>query len=105
MITNEHIAMSDEVTPTWYVAFEEPASLTPPGRRTVRATRTVHSEADGKEFARARCAEGLKVNAGTINPHLPKRAIPSTEVFRWLEEPRAQRHLMMVGELDTQTRN
>jgi hypothetical protein len=88
--------MPDDATPRWYVAVEEPGTLTPPGRRTVRATKTFHSEEEAKEFARAKCAEGLKVNAGTINPHWPKRAIPSTEVFRWLEEPRARRHLSVA---------
>ena len=85
--------MPDDATPRWYVAVEEPGTLTPLGRRTVRTTKTFHREEDAKEFAPAKCAEGLKVNAGTINPQLPKRAIPSTEVFRWLKEPRAQRHL------------
>jgi hypothetical protein len=29
----------------------------------------------------------LKVNAGTLNPHLPKRTIAPTQMLEWLEEP------------------
>jgi hypothetical protein len=31
-------------------------------------------------------AETRYVIAGTINPHLPKRTIPSTRMLEWLEE-------------------
>jgi hypothetical protein len=27
------------------------------------------------------------VTAGTLNPHLPKRTIASTQILKWLEEP------------------
>jgi hypothetical protein len=29
----------------------------------------------------------LKVSAGTLNPHLPKRTIAPAQMFEWLEEP------------------
>jgi hypothetical protein len=29
----------------------------------------------------------LKVNAGTLNPHLPKRTIAPTQMLEWLDEP------------------
>jgi hypothetical protein len=61
--------------PTWYVSFEVPKALKRPGRRTPRATETFESESEAKEFARSKYAAGLKINAGTINPHMPKRAI------------------------------
>jgi hypothetical protein len=32
-------------------------------------------------------AEGLNVNAGTLNPHLPKRMISSIQILDWLKEP------------------
>ncbi len=32
---------------------------------------------------------GLIVTAGTINPHLPRRAIPSEEIPAWLESGQA----------------
>jgi len=31
-------------------------------------------------------AETLYVNAGTINPHMPKRTLASTQMLEWLEE-------------------
>jgi hypothetical protein len=82
----ENISMTDSVKHTWYVAFEVPTSMSPPGRRGPRATETFPNESEAREFARKKFAEGLNVNAGTINPHLPKRAIASTEIHRWLEE-------------------
>ncbi|MGB8608433.1 hypothetical protein [Bradyrhizobium sp.] len=71
---------------TWYVAFEVPKPLKPRGRRVPRATETFESELEAKEFARAKYAAGLKLNAGTINPHSPKRAIAWTDIHRWIEE-------------------
>jgi hypothetical protein len=37
------------------------------------------------DFARTKFDGGLIVTAGTINPHLPRRAIPSGEIPAWLE--------------------
>jgi hypothetical protein len=71
---------------TWYVSFEVPKALKRPGRRIPRATETFQSESEAKEFARGKYAAGLKINAGTIIPHTPKRAIAWTDVHRWLEE-------------------
>ena len=48
------------------------------------------SEADAKAFARTKFEEGLIVNAGTINPHSPRRAIASGSIPRWLEETQEQ---------------
>ena len=33
-----------------------------------------------------RLTEGSNVNAGTLNPHLPKRTITSLEILDWLNE-------------------
>ena len=71
---------------TWYVSFEVPKALKRPGRRFPRATETFQSETEAKEFARAKYAAGLKINAGTINPEMPKRAIAWSDVHRWLED-------------------
>jgi hypothetical protein len=71
---------------TWYVAFEVPRTVKRPGRRIPRATETFQNESEAKEFARAKYADGLKINAGTINPQLPKRAIAWSEIHRWFSE-------------------
>jgi hypothetical protein len=78
--------MTGSVKKTWYVAFEVPAPANPVGRIRPRATEAFPNESEAREFARKKFAEGLNVNAGTINPHLPKRVIASNEIHRWLEE-------------------
>jgi len=45
---------------------------------------------EAKNFARAKFDEGLVVTAGTIIPHLPRRAIASASIPSWLEEGREQ---------------
>jgi hypothetical protein len=75
---------------TWYVAFELPKRMKPRGgRRVPRATERFQNEAEAKQFARVKYAAGLKINAGTINPHSPKRAIAWADIHRWFEEGRA----------------
>jgi hypothetical protein len=68
---------------TWYVSFKRP--LGPPRLHT-RSTETFPNEEEAKKFARTQLAETLYVSAGTINPHLPKRTIASTQILKWLEE-------------------
>ena len=67
---------------TWYVSFELPSEKRPPAR----ATETFPNEREARKFARAKMAEALYVNAGTINPHLPKRTIASSQMLEWLQE-------------------
>jgi hypothetical protein len=70
---------------TWYVSFEirERQSDRP---RPPRATETFRNEKDAKEFAKARLADGSDVNAGTLNPHVPKSTIAATQLLDWIEE-------------------
>jgi hypothetical protein len=82
--------MTDSAQNTWYVTFESPLALNPPGRRIPRVTETFPNESEAREFARKKFAEGLNVNAGTINPHQPKRVIASTGIHRWFEETGGQ---------------
>jgi hypothetical protein len=70
---------------TWYVVFAVPKTARRRGRRV---TETFENESQARQFARKKTAEGLLVNAGTINPHLPKRAIASTDIQRWIEGAR-----------------
>jgi hypothetical protein len=70
---------------TWYVTFEVPRSGTLVPRRNPNLTNTFETEAEARDFARAKFDSGLIVTAGTINPHLPRRAIPSEEIPAWLE--------------------
>lgn len=70
---------------TWYVTFEVPPDGTLSRRRHPRLTETFATEEEAKEFARTKFTSGLIVTAGTIIPHLPRRAIPSVEIPTWLE--------------------
>ena len=71
---------------SWYVTFEVPTRGTLQRRRCPRATKTFKSENEAKEFARAKFNEGLIVHAGTVNPHLPRRTIPSSDIPGWLDD-------------------
>jgi hypothetical protein len=53
-------------------------------RRSPRSTRTFETETEAKDFARTKFNDGLIVTAGTIVPHLPRRAIPSRSIPAWL---------------------
>jgi hypothetical protein len=75
---------------TWYVTFEIPWRGTAVRSRRSRLTQTFETETEAKNFARAKFDEGLVVTAGTIIPHLPRRAIPSGSVPSWLEEGQEQ---------------
>jgi hypothetical protein len=75
-----------EMQYAWYVTFEVHKRGTSQRRRSPRATKTFETEREAKEFARAKFNEGLIVHAGTINPHLPRRTIPSGDVPGWLDD-------------------
>jgi hypothetical protein len=74
--------MASKSQGTWYVSFEVPRGE----RSHARATETFPNEREAKKFARAKLAETLNVNAGTLNPHLPKRTIAAAQMLQWLEE-------------------
>jgi hypothetical protein len=69
----------------WYVSFETHKRGILRKRRNARVTRTFETETEAKDFARTKFDEGLVVFAGTLNPHLPKRLIPSGNIPQWLE--------------------
>jgi hypothetical protein len=71
---------------TWYVTFEVHKRGTLPKRRSPRETRTFESESDARTFAREKFNEGLIVFAGTLNPFLPRRLIPSSDIPPWIEQ-------------------
>ena len=76
--------MANKPQGMWYVSFELPRR----GKRSfARATETFPNEQEAKQFARAKLALTLNISAGTLNPHLPKRAIAPIEIPEWLEEP------------------
>jgi hypothetical protein len=68
----------------WFVSYDLPRRENK--RSHTRATETFLNEQEAMKFARAKLAETLFVNAGTINPHLPKRTVASARMPEWLEE-------------------
>ncbi len=73
-------------TSTWYVSYIASGDVF--GDRAHRATKTFASEGEAKQFARSKVAAGDQtLIAGTINPVLPKRVVPSASIFAWLDEP------------------
>ena len=77
------------MNPTWYVTFEVPRGGALVHRRNPRLSKTFETEAEARDFARTKFDEGLIVTAGTINPQLPRKAIPSQEIPAWLESGQA----------------
>jgi hypothetical protein len=67
----------------WYVSYTVQSSRSP--RRYARFTKTFDTEEHAKLFAREIVASGLRLIAGTINPHSPKRIVSTTEIATWLE--------------------
>jgi len=78
--------MAEGTNRTWYVSFEISRTESTRGKGGTRNTVTFPNESEAREFARRKFDEGLNVTAGTINPHLPKRTIASTQIHRWLGE-------------------
>jgi hypothetical protein len=79
--------MADRLKHIWYVSFEVPRAPTGEKRPYSRKTRTFQSEIDAKAFAKEKLQVSLNVNAGTLNPFLPKRVITSAQIYQWLEAP------------------
>jgi hypothetical protein len=69
----------------WYVSYTVKSNDGP--RRYARRTMTFETEEHAKLFARESAANNLRLSAGTINPHSPKRVISATEMATWLETP------------------
>jgi hypothetical protein len=76
--------------PIWYVTFEVRARGVFPERRSPRLTNTFETEAEARGFARAKLQEGLIVFAGTINPHAPRKVIPSRDIVAWVAEEKEE---------------
>lgn len=69
----------------WYVAYGPDKALKSDGRASgpVRSTKTFKSEHDAKLFAMEILAKGWSANAGTLNPHQPKRMVGASEIEQW----------------------
>jgi hypothetical protein len=73
----------------WYVSVVAPSKWRPTSSRapSARQTKSFSTELEAKQFAKTMLAEGLKVTAGTLNPHLPwRRQIAASEITQWIEE-------------------
>jgi hypothetical protein len=70
----------------WYVSYR--SNITPKRedgeRKFARATRRFKAEADAKQFAREVIENGWSAIAGTLNPHMPKKTVSSTQILDWI---------------------
>ena len=80
------MTLTGAARPIWYVTFEIRKRGILPKQRSPRETRTFATEAEAKIFAGSKLKEGLTVFAGTINPHFPKRLVPSSQIYAWLAD-------------------
>jgi hypothetical protein len=75
-------------TNRWYVSYTVKSDRN--GRRTACMSGTFDTEEHAKLFAREIAANSLRLTAGTINPHVPKKVIAATEVAAWVETARSK---------------
>jgi hypothetical protein len=83
------MARSPVLINRWYVSVEASSAWRPtsPRLRSSRKTEAFPTEIEAKKFAKAMLSEGMKVTAGTLNPHLPRRRIiAAAEINLWIEE-------------------
>lgn len=70
----------------WYVSYR--SNITPQHdseeRRCARAARRFKTEADAKQFAEEIVRNGWSAIAGTLNPHKPKKTVPSSKILAWI---------------------
>ena len=69
---------------TWYVSIHLPEDQKT-GHYS-RRSETFASEAEAKQFAAGKMADGTEISAGTLNPVSPKRIIRPSEIEKWLAE-------------------
>ncbi|MGY4401847.1 hypothetical protein [Bradyrhizobium sp. USDA 3315] len=76
-----------DLSKTWYVSFEVPKKVRKASaQRRPRQSESFPTKLDAQRFAREKFEQGYIVTAGTINPCIPRRAIPSTLIHHWLAE-------------------
>ncbi len=69
----------------WYVTFEVLKRGTLPRARHPRLTKVFATEMEARAFAKEKFDQGLVVTAGTLNPHRPKKILPSAAIAGWIE--------------------
>jgi hypothetical protein len=76
-------------THRWFVSVEAPkqASRLKPRPLAARQTKTFPTESEAKQFARSMLSDGIKIMAGTLQPHQPaRRIIGPSEINQWIKE-------------------
>lgn len=71
----------------WFVSVETSKQERPVSSRAARQSKAFPTEIEAKQFAKAMLSEGLKVTAGTLNPHQPmRRTITASEINQWIDD-------------------
>jgi hypothetical protein len=76
--------LNKRIPKTWYVATRVPHH-----EKTGHYSRRSHTfdcESAAKQFAASKIAQGVEVNAGTLNPVSPRRIVGPSEIAEWLSE-------------------
>jgi hypothetical protein len=84
-----NVARRRNIINRWYVSVQAPSDWRPTTSRSPyrRKTKSFPTEDEAKHFAKAMVSEGLKVIAGTLSPHEPRRrTITAAQIDRWIEE-------------------
>jgi hypothetical protein len=76
--------MTKRVPKTWYVSIDVPRGEKT--RHYCRRSQSFASEAEAKQFASEKIADGVDVSAGTLNPVAPKKIVLPSEIEDWLSE-------------------
>jgi hypothetical protein len=88
MATTWNVFEGDRLTEAeiWYVSYRSNIRprLEDGERRCARATRKFKAEAEAKQFAEEIIQKGWSAIAGTLNPHTPKKTVPSTKILDWI---------------------
>jgi hypothetical protein len=70
----------------WYVSYR--SNILPKREsdesKPVRGTRKFSTEIEARKFAEEVVTKGWSAIAGTINPHKPRKMVPSTRILDWI---------------------
>jgi hypothetical protein len=70
----------------WYVSYRSNILPRQQGEesRPVRGTRRFATEIEARKFAEEIVAKGWSAIAGTLNPHKPRKVVPSMRILDWI---------------------
>jgi hypothetical protein len=84
----------------WFVSVEAPKQWRLKSSASTRQTKTFPTESEAKQFAKALLSKGMKILAGTLQPHQPtRRVIGPLEINQWIEEEEKDNQPSKINDL------